>query len=334
MNILILGRTEILYETARLLADNHNICGIITAKSVPEYSRDEEDFKKLAEELSCPYLFTETIGKEELDLIERVKPDICVSLNWVSILREEVISHIPRGVLNAHCGDLPRYRGNAVINWALLQHEPSITLSIHYMTAGELDSGPILVQENMQISGETTIKEILNFWKESTPGLFSKAIDGIEVGSIVPVDQASTGKQPFRCFPRLPVHSKIDWNSSAKDIHALVRASTHPYSGAYTYFRQNGRIRKLYIWSSRVVEENTADLGVPGHIIKNDAENGETHVFTGKGILAISYTQYSDESEEFMPGKVWKSIRMGFCIDIEEELIRLYDLAGSGGPRD
>lgn len=330
MRVLILGRTEILYETAQLLSERHEICGIITGKAVPEYSRDEEDFRRLAEEFSCPFLCSTTIGENELAMIEKTRPDICVSLNWISIVNEDVISMIPHGILNAHCGDLPRYRGNAVINWALLQHEPFITLSIHYMTPGEIDSGPVLLQGAMDVTPETTILEVLEFWRSSTPSMFSNTLDGIEDGTINAFNQDETGKIAFRCYPRLPIHSKIDWSRSAIDIHALVRASTHPYSGAYTYLRHEGRIRKLYIWSSRVVDKDTSDLGVPGHIIRNDTQTGESHVYTGKGILAISSVQYSDVDKEFMPGKVWKSIRIGFGIDIEEELMHLYNLHAYG----
>ena len=100
----------------------------------------------------------------------------------------------------------------------------------------------------------------------------------------------------------------------------MIRASTNPYSGAFSYYKVNDEIKKVIIWKSRVIKENSIDIGTPGQIIFNDKNNGESHVLTGKGILAICDVQYEQESI-FHPGYKWKSIRTRFGVDIEDELI-------------
>jgi methionyl-tRNA formyltransferase len=322
MKIFILGRTEYLYGTAVQLTEKHDICGIITAGAMPEYSKNEDDFRELAVRLGCPYLFANSVTPEAIKLMSESKADICVSLNWKSVLKEDVISLFPFGILNAHFGDLPAYRGNAVINWAILNGEKKTTITIHQMSPGEIDSGDIWKKLDMPIDDNTTIGDITDFCIENTPKLFTEVIEGIENGTLKPVTQISTGIPPKRCYPRLPVYNKIDWSQSAARIHALIRASGKPYSGAFSYIKIDGELKKIYIWKSRIISDSTNDDGYPGHIIKNDQITGESLVFTGLGIIAITEAQYENE-EVFQPGKKWKSIRLHFGMDIEEELIEV-----------
>lgn len=322
MKIFILGRTEYLYDTAVMLAESHDICGVITADAMPEYSKNENDFRLLAEKLNCSFLHSNTINDTVKETITKSGADICISLNWKTVLKEDVISLFPHGILNAHFGDLPSYRGNAVINWAILNGEKKITITIHQMTPGEIDSGQIWKKQDMPIDDNTQIGEITEFCRKNTPLLFAETVDGIEKGTIKPIEQSATGIVPSRCYPRLPEYSKIDWSLPASDIHALIRASAKPYSGAFSYMKYEGVIKKIFIWKSRLVKEEMLSYAVPGHIVKNDPNSGESIVSTGKGLIAISCVQY-EGGEEFEPGKKWKSIRMHFGIDAEAELILL-----------
>ena len=322
MKIFILGRTEYLYDTAVKLSAAHDICRIITADAMPEYSKNENDFRLLAEKMNCPFLHSNTINAAVKNAISESGADICISLNWKTVLKEDVISLFPHGILNAHFGDLPSYRGNAVINWAILNGEKKITITIHQMTPGEIDSGVIWKKLDMPINDDTQIGEITDFCKKNTPLLFNDVVDGIDKGTIQPVEQLATGIAPSRCYPRLPEYSKINWGLPAADIHALIRASAKPYSGAYSYIRSEGAIKKIYVWKSRLVKPEIISYAVPGHIIKNDPDSGESIVFTGNGLIAISLVQF-EGGEEFEPGKTWKSIRMHFGVEAEEELLLL-----------
>jgi methionyl-tRNA formyltransferase len=322
MRVLILGRTEELYATAQLLRGEHEICGIITAPAAAEYTKDEQDFEQLAGELGCPFLCARTLGPAALELIQQARPEVAVSLNWVSVVDKQAAELFPHGILNAHYADLPSYRGNAVANWAILRGETRLPLTVHYMAPGELDSGDILVQHWVELTPSTTIADVLKAGRQHVPRLFADVLRQMGQGTLTPVQQSSTGKPAFRCYPRLPADSRIDWNWSASEIDALVRASGQPYSGAYSYMLVDGLIRKVTVWSSRLVATETADVGTPGHVIRNDASSGESWVYTGDGIIALSSIQY-DELPPFAPGATWRSIRIRFGVDVEAELIRL-----------
>ncbi|HAX49325.1 MAG TPA: formyltransferase family protein [Ignavibacteria bacterium] len=325
MRIVILGRTEYLFETAELLSKEHEIAAIVTARAMPEYDKNEQDFEQLAKQLNCRFYNSNRVDEKLLNIIKGSNADVCISLNWVTVLKDDVIGLFKHGILNAHFGDLPSYRGNAVINWAILNNEKQIAITIHRMVAGEIDSGNILRKKYMQIESNTSIGEVVSFCKEYTPQLFTEVVNEIAAGTLKEINQNSLPQTAFRCYPRVPENSKIDWNSSAEEIHALVRASAKPYSGAYSYIKINGEIKKIYIWKSEIKCKETSDIGVPGSIINNDKTKGVSSVYTGKGILDIVEAQYENE-EVFMPGKIWKSIRLHFGIDLEEEIINLYKL--------
>ncbi|MBI5816639.1 MAG: hypothetical protein HZB29_13635 [Nitrospinae bacterium] len=326
VKVLIMGRTEILYDTARLLlrGGKHEITGIITAKARPEYKRTESDFRKLARENGIPFLSAQKLDETAVGFIKKTGTDICVSLNWITIAGKEHINLFRFGVLNAHFGDLPRYRGNAVTNWAILMGEKNIAFIVHFMEAGEIDSGPILLKEQMRLADDTTIDDINRLAQNRVPGMFLRALDGLADGTIKPKIQPIKKVKPFRCHPRLPMDGRIEWNLSAKKIHALVRSLAKPYSGAYTYCRiADNSLRKFYVWKSRVVKERTDDIGVPGHVIKNDPYSGESWIYTGGGILALLEVSDGENGKPFAPGSMWKSTRMRLGMDVEEELFNL-----------
>lgn len=322
MRVIIIGRTEVLYSSVLLLMEKHEICGIITAKASPEFNKTQDDFELLAKELGCPFLFTQYLGRSAIEFIVNCKPDVGISVNWVSVISSTIIDLIPFGILNCHPGDLPYYKGNAVCNWALLAGETEIVVTIHKMVPKELDSGAIYCQQRFKVSEESDISDFVKFWESVTPNLFLEALKKLSIPNYRPLDQSFIDRKPFRCYPRLPIDSKIDWTDTARNIDLLIKASTAPYSGAYTYLKIGDIIHKVSIWNSRVVQQMTKDMGTPGHIIFNDNQSGESHVYTGAGILAIGDISFDNENT-FRPGLIWKSIRMRFGIDIEQEIILL-----------
>jgi len=322
MKVLAIGRTEILYDAILTMLAGHTIVGIVTSPASPEYEKNENDFEALAKKINCPFISTRKLNSAVFELAQSSGADIAISINWNHVIGDSLINLIPHGILNAHFGDLPRYRGNAVINWAILNNEPEITFTIHQMAADELDSGDIILQKKMPLTPQSTITDVVKFARQHVPNMFLDAVNGLRDHTLIPRCQSVTGMHPFRCFPRLPMDSRINWTSSAAFIDRLIRASTKPYTGAFTYIRINNRIHKLTIWNSRVVKQHTEDIGMPGHVVNNDRTTGETWVYTGQGILGISLAQLDNEPE-FEPGKKFNSIRLHLDIDLGEELLRL-----------
>jgi methionyl-tRNA formyltransferase len=324
MKIAVIGRTQVLYDTALgLRARGHQIGCVITAPAAPEYTRTEEDFRQLAATCDAPYFFATRGSRPDFETLCRGL-DVGVSVNWVSVVSAQQIALFRVGILNAHHGDLPAYRGNACSNWAILKGEPSITATIHLMEGATLDCGRIICQERYALTERSAIGDVYAWAERSTPALFARAIERLERDPAYTLRIARPDSaDAFRCYPRMPEDSFIDWTRPARDIDALVRASSHPFPGAYTFHWDGTSVRKLRVLSSRVVAEETKDLASPGQVLENNRETGESLVRCGNAVLAIETCRYDDESEPFAPGRRWTSIRMRLGVRTEDWLWEL-----------
>lgn len=321
MKVAIIGRTQILYETARKLHEaGHQICCVITSKAAPEYTRSEEDFRQLAAQLGATFILTNNLDRP--DVVSACSGlDIGISLNWVSVVGKTTIDLFGLGILNAHHGDLPRHRGNACANWALINGEEKIANTIHFMEDGKLDCGRVVCQLQYEVNDETTITEVYRWTEDSTPDLYLHALQLLSDDRNYTLKFADAdGDDSFRCYPRLPEDGYIDWQWDALRIHRLIRAVCEPFSGAYTYHWAKGEAKKLVILKSQVVQVKTNDLAMPGHVLKNDAATGASLVHCGEGVLGLLRCRYEDEDVEFEPGKKWGSIRMRLGIRAEDWL--------------
>lgn len=303
MKIAIIGRSEILYSTAKLLlAKGYEIALVITAKSSPEYTKKENDFKSFAKKINARYIFSTDLN-QNLEEIKNTKCEIAVSINFSKIISKKIIDIFPLGILNAHAGDLPRYRGNACIAWAILNGENKIGLCVHSMVGGELDSGNIIERDYLAININTKITECWDWIGKRIPSMFLSAIVNLKKNKNYYLQKQSNNlKDVLRCYPRITKDNKIDWNKSNEDILRLINASNKPYGGAYCYYDNV----KLKIWDAEIFVNDENYLSEVGQITKID-KSGSIVVITGKGKLKINLIECNGEI--IKPHKKIKSIR-------------------------
>ena len=303
MKVAIIGRTEILYETVELfLKNSYEIPLIITYKEAPEYTKTSKDFENLANKIGAKYIYTNKLDeyKEE---IKKTNCEIAVSLNYSSIISQSVIELFPLGVLNAHGGDLPRYRGNACQAWAIINGEEKIGLCIHSMIGGEVDSGNIIDREYLDIDINTKITTIYKWFNQKIPQMFLSSIQKLQKDSSYVLEiQSKDAKDALRCYPRVPEDGKIDWNKSSIEILRLVNASNKPYGGAYCFYED----KKLIIWDAELFEDDEIYLSEVGQI-SNIEKDGSIVVISGNGKLKIKKIEYDGFIGK--PSEKIKSIR-------------------------
>ncbi len=302
MRIALIGRTDIFYETALWLRNQgYEIAVIITAKEAPEYTKTSADFQALAEVWGIPFICTPRI-EETIETI-RLMPqiDIGVSMNYSGIIPQSVIDLFPLGILNAHGGDLPRYRGNACQAWAIINGETRVGLCIHTMIGGELDSGSIISRDYYSLSLNTKVTEIWEWMRHRIPELFVDALIVLEKNPEFVLDgQPKDPKNALRCYPRRPEDGRIDWRRHAVDILRLINACNKPYAGAFCEFEGE----KLIIWDAELgTKENF--LAVPGQITL--VANGFVEVATGEGKLRVKWIEINGAIQR--PTGIINSIR-------------------------
>jgi len=306
MKIAIIGRTEILFETIDLMKQNgYEISLIITSKETPEYTKTASDFEALADELGAKFLLTSTLSSSEnIAAIKQLGTiNIAVSLNYSSIISQEVIDLFPLGVLNAHGGDLPQYRGNACQAWAIINGEEKIGLCIHSMIGDEVDSGNIIDREYLDIDINTKVTQCWQWMAQKIPQMFLNSVQKLQKDSSYVLEvQSKDQKEALRCYPRIPEDGKIDWNKSNREILRLINASNKPYSGAYCFYDE----KKLIIWDAELFEDGEIYLSEVGQVA-NIEKDGSVVVVTGNGKLKINEVEYDDFVDK--PSKKIKSIR-------------------------
>jgi UDP-4-amino-4-deoxy-L-arabinose formyltransferase/UDP-glucuronic acid dehydrogenase (UDP-4-keto-hexauronic acid decarboxylating) len=302
MRIAIIGRTEILYNAAvQLKQAGHDISCILTAKEAPEYTRTAADFKALAEQWSIPFAQGPRIV-EHLDFLKASDSEIAASINYTGVVPQEVIDIFPLGILNAHAGDLPRYRGNACQAWAILNGEDRIGLCIHRMIGGELDSGDIIARDYLPINLSTKVTQAWNWMVERGPALMLYAVDRLARDPNYLLErQSKNPADALRCYPRRPEDGRIDWNRPAINVLRLINASNKPYAGAFCVF--DGKY--LIIWDAELVEDGEIFCAVPGQVTKI----GDGFVEVACGVGKIRIRQAEVEGVTQMPRRWIGSIR-------------------------
>lgn len=303
MNIALIGRSEVLYNTAEsLLAAGHKIKLIVTAKEAPEYTKSSDDFKSLAGEIGAKYLYAPSVNasglKSYLDGI-----DIGISYNYVNVISKEVIDLFPYGILNAHGGDLPRYRGNACQAWAIINRESQIGLCIHKMVEA-LDAGDVIVKAYHPVDIDTKVGVLLSWIEQQVPKMFLEAISLLkENKDYVFYSQSKKSEDILRCYPRKPADGRIRWEAESADIIRLINASNKPYAGAFSFYGE----QQVIIWDASLGEDNENFLAVPGQVTAIDRKSGAIEVAAGNGKVKVKSIEV--EGQLLTPANLIKSMR-------------------------
>jgi UDP-4-amino-4-deoxy-L-arabinose formyltransferase/UDP-glucuronic acid dehydrogenase (UDP-4-keto-hexauronic acid decarboxylating) len=191
------------------------------------------------------------------------------------------LTTFPLGVLNAHAGDLPRFRGNACPNWAILTGEPHVGLCVHRMVP-ELDAGPVFLRDRLALDDDTYIGDVYAWLERRIPEMLAAAIDGLSDNTLAPVPQPDDPALVLRAYPRRPEDSRIEWAWPRRRVLAMVRASSRPFSGAFAYLEGE---RKLIIWRAAQITSPGEILAAPGQVC--DRLEGDPAIACGDGLIRL-----------------------------------------------
>ncbi|GBD39679.1 Methionyl-tRNA formyltransferase [bacterium HR37] len=230
--------------------------------------------KILAQKYGIPVLQPQKIKTEEfLKQLEELRPDIICVVAYGKILPKDILE-LPRyGCINVHASLLPKYRGAAPINWAIIRGEKVTGITTMKMDEG-MDTGDILLQREVPIEDEDTAETLSHKLSLTGAEVLIETLNLLKEGKLKPIPQ---NHSQATYAPMLKKEDgKIDWGKTAEEIKNLVRG-TLPWPGAYTFL--DNKILKVY--KVRVVEGQ----GKPGEVIKSDKET--LRVATGENALDI-----------------------------------------------
>jgi methionyl-tRNA formyltransferase len=192
-----------------------------------------------------PVVMENPLDPASIARVRSSRPDLLFSFYYRRILPEEMLQEPPLGAWNVHGSLLPKFRGRAPVNWAILKGETRTGATLHAMTE-RADRGPILDQEAVPIGPDDTAIEVQRRVSAAAVAVLARRLDELKAGTATPVPQDEAVSSRFG--RRRPDDGRIDWTRPAKEVHDLVRAVTHPYPGAFTDVFG----AKTFVWRSRL----------------------------------------------------------------------------------
>lgn len=247
MRILFMGTPDFAVASLRrLVEDGHEICGVFTQPDKPKNRGHKLMFSPVKE-----YALTQNLevfqplkmrDGEALGIVERLAPELIVVAAYGKILPEEILNAPKHGSINVHSSLLPKYRGAAPINWAILDGETETGVSIMYM-AKELDAGDVILQKRTPIGRSENAQELTARLAELGAEALSEAVASLAAGtaSRTPQDES---RQSYASMLSKEM-SPIDWSRSAHEISCQVRGLI-PWPCATTDVI-SGEAMKLYV---------------------------------------------------------------------------------------
>lgn len=274
----------------------------------PRYDTQDPVLKEMADNHGIPWVVEKSVNSTEfVKFVESQKCDILVSMSFNQIIKKELINVSKLGFINCHAGALPFYRGRNPINWALINGEKNIGVTVHYIDEG-IDTGDIIVQDFIDINEIDDYSSMLNKGFEQCADSLLNGLDKISSKEFVATEQSSIHPVGFYCSRRVIGDEYIDWSNDSRDIHNLIRAISHPAPGA----RTRSRTHDLLIHKSRLVKNAPDYRGIPGEVVgvKEDA----WVVKTGDNVLEIlkNNTYFNSREEEKVKLKIGDRIGLTY----------------------
>jgi methionyl-tRNA formyltransferase len=262
-----------------LMSSPHQLVGVLTQPDRPRGrgQRLAPSAVKAAVDPAVPLAQPAALkSPEERAPLASWRPDVLVVVAYGLILPKAVLD-IPRlGCVNLHASLLPRWRGAAPVERALLAGDATTGVTVMLMEEG-LDTGPVLLQQTLAIDAQDTGATLRGKLARLGAPLLLEALQGLSDGTLHPHPQPTEGVTYARKLEKR--EAPIDWRRSAVEIERQVRA-LHPWPVAETLHRdpRTGAAERLLVHAARVAPGGGATAGPPGCIVETDARHGEGHI--------------------------------------------------------
>lgn len=310
MNIVFMGTPDFAKENLEAIYNaGHNIIGVVTNPDRPQGRGMKllpSEVKKFALEKKIN-IYQPLKIKNNAEFIEEMRklnPDVICVVAYGTMLPKSILEIPKFGCINVHASLLPKYRGAAPIQWAVLNGDKTTGVTTMYMDKG-MDTGDIILKEEVEIGEDETTGELWDRLAKMGGKLLVETLQQIEKGTVSREKQGDN----FTIAPMLSKEmAKIDWETkTAQDIKNLVRG-LNPIMGAYTYL--NGK--KIKFWKVDLVKteeimlEGSIDSIKNGTVIVSNQKDG-LFIKTKEGILKILEIQGENAKrmsvQDFLRGK-------------------------------
>lgn len=288
MRVVFMGTPDFSVGTLReLVKAGHEVVGVVSQPDKPKgrgKSLMPTPVKEAALELGLPVYQPKKVREPEfIEILRKLEPEVIVVVAFGQIIPQEILDLPPYGCINVHASLLPKYRGAAPIQWAVIDGEPQSGVTIMKMDAG-LDTGDMITKVVVPIAKEETGGSLFDKLSAAGARLLVDTLPSLTNGTAVYEKQPEESPTPYAAMIQKQM-GNIDWNRPAVEIERLVRG-LNPWPSAYTKLKG----KTLKIWKAQVIEESENDAALaPGTVIQADTHG--LYVKTGQDILNITELQ-------------------------------------------
>lgn len=282
--ILFFGYSEVGYACLSLLIERgDNVVALITHEDNPSEKIWFKTPAVAAKEKGIPVFTPESVNTPEWrEKIAALKPDLILSVYYRHMIGTKILALPPLGAWNMHGSLLPKYRGRAPINWAVLHGESRIGMTLHRMVKSA-DAGAVVDQEGVEIGPRDTAEQAFRKVLPCARTVLARQIGALLAGTAreTPQDEAQAN-----CFSgRKPEDGRIVWAQTSVQIFNLIRAVTDPYPGA---FADVGAARLMVWWAETDSPPTRGRRGAPGEVLSV----APLVIATADGALELTKTEW------------------------------------------
>ena len=258
--IVFFGYSEVGYDCLSLLLERgDHVVALFTHEDKPGEKIWFKTPAVAAQEKGVPVFTPEKITPEWLERIALLAPDLILSVYYRQMISPQVLGLARLGAFNMHGSLLPKYRGRAPINWAVLHGEPRLGMTLHRMVK-KADAGAIVDQEGVEIGPRDTAEQAFRKVLPCARRVLARQIDALLAGTARETPQDESQANDFG--GRKPDDGRVIWTQTSRQIFNLIRAVTDPYPGAFT---DVGAARLMIWWAEPDSPAVSKFVGPPPH---------------------------------------------------------------------
>lgn len=281
MKVVFMGTPDFSVSALESIAKEHDVIAVITQQDRPKGRGHKMQFTPVKEKallLELPVFQPQKVREPEfIEVLKDLNPDVIVVIAFGQILPKEILDLPKYGCINVHASLLPKYRGAAPIQWAVIDGEKVSGVTTMYMAEG-LDTGDMIDKVVVPLDADETGGSLFDKLAGEGAKLILDTLNKLEAGTATRTPQDDTeASYAGKITKEL---GQIDFHKSAKEIERLIRG-LNPWPSAYT--KLNGKTLK--IWKAEVLENENLGKDEPGTILLADKRG--IQVATKDGILNI-----------------------------------------------
>ena len=270
-----------------LLGLGAEVVAVFTHDDDPDEHIWFRSVRELASRHDLPVFAPQRVAEDWLPRLRAWSPDFLLSFYYRRLLSAGVLA-VPRlAALNLHGSLLPKYRGRCPVNWVLVNGERETGVTLHHMEK-TADAGDIVAQHRIAIEVDDTAATLNRRVADAAAELLRTTYPDLCEGTATRRPQDHAAATTFG--GRRPADGQIEWQQGARKIRDLIRAVTHPYPGAFTWW--DGR--QLSVWDARTEREDGTSPP-PGTVVA--LADGAVIVQAGRGLLRVTRLQLAGEVE-------------------------------------